>query len=77
MTDWKPRYSGPGRTGVCVCGHSWQDHHLGVVMNQAYYEATGEAYIPQECEFYGWNARGGLDSVGGIHCEMYRDAGEK
>jgi hypothetical protein len=21
------------KTGVCKCGHMWDDHHLGVVMN--------------------------------------------
>ena len=74
---WKPRYSGPGHTGICVCGHGWADHHLGLVMNPAYVEATGENYIPQECDFYGCNEEGGLDLEGKAHCFEYRDEGEK
>jgi hypothetical protein len=46
---YKPRYSGPNRTGICKCGHSWEDHHLGCVMNKEYGDATQEAYVPQEC----------------------------
>ena len=69
----KPRYSGPGRSGICVCGHSWEDHHLGCVMNTAYVETTHEGYIPQECVFYGFNEMGGLDNEGREHCQTYRD----
>jgi len=72
---YRPNYSGPGRTGVCVCGHRWNDHHLGIVMNPAFYDATGEEFFPQECEFYGCNERGGLDAEGNFHCGMYRDSG--
>jgi hypothetical protein len=60
-------------SGVCKCGHSWKDHHLGVVMNEDYLTATGEAYLPQECEFYGWNESGGLDKDGNDHCHNYID----
>jgi hypothetical protein len=67
------RYSGKGRSGTCVCGHSWEDHHLGMVLNQDYFEQTGEAYIAQECEFYGSNEMGGLDEEGNDHCHGYRD----
>jgi hypothetical protein len=69
----EPKYSGPNRCGVCVCGHSWEDHHLGVVMNAEYAEATGEAYLPEECEFYGFNEMGGLDAEGNNHCQKYVD----
>lgn len=67
------RYSGPNRSGICICGHHWEDHHLGVVMNEL--ETTGgrEAYIPQECEAYGFNETGGLDNEGKDHCFGYRD----
>ena len=71
----KPRYSGPDRTGICTCGHSWEDHHLGIVMNQDYYDATKEAYVPQECEFFGFNESGGLDENGEPHCFTYKDSG--
>lgn len=65
-----PRYSGPGRSGVCRCGHRWDDHHLGIVMNLNY----PEPYIPQECEFYGFNETGGLDAAGQPHCGGYVDS---
>lgn len=76
----EPRYSGPNRTGICKCGHSWQDHHLGVVMNLEYAETTGEAYLPQECEAYGFNEVGGLQFVAGKwidHCHSYKDQGDQ
>ena len=75
----KGRYSGPGRVGICICGHSWEYHHLGVVMNQEYGDATGEAYVPQECEFFGFNETGGLKYEGGDwvdHCQRYKDQGD-
>lgn len=76
MTEpvYHPRYSGPNCSGICVCGHSWEDHHLGMVMNPVYREQTGEAYIPQECEHYGSNEMGGLDADGNEHCWSYRDS---
>ena len=74
-TDPRRRYSGPGRTGICVCGHSYQDHHLGVVLNSEFGAATGECYVPQECEAFGSNEMGGLDSLGQEHCQRYRDSG--
>lgn len=67
------RYSGPGRSGICKCGHGWQDHHLGMVLNPDYVDATGEIYIPQECEHYGFNETGGLDQDGRPHCDRYED----
>ncbi len=69
-------YSGPGRTGVCICGHSWEDHHLGMILNHTGDgpDAMKEAYIPQECEFYGNNEMGGLDDDGNEHCFGYRDS---
>ena len=79
MAGQEPRYSGPNRSGMCVCGHPWDEHHLGVVMNREYAEATGEAYVPQECEHFGFNERGGLGFVNGKwvdHCHNYRDTGE-
>lgn len=71
----KPRYSGPGKSGRCKCGHFWQDHHLGMVMNLEFYNATQEAYVPQECEFHGSNEDGGYDSNGEEHCFSYEDCG--
>ncbi len=68
------QYSGPGRSGICVCGHSWEDHHLGVIVNQKIAEERHEMYVPQECEFYGHNEDGGLDAEGNEHCFGYRDS---
>jgi len=73
----KPRYSGPNRSGMCVCGHSWEDHHLGMVMNQDYWLATDESYVPQECEYYGFNEMGGCGPDGKMHCQNYRDTMEE
>jgi hypothetical protein len=70
---YQPRYSGPNRSGLCLCTHRWDDHHLGCVMNAEYYEQTGEAYVPEECEFHGFNETGGLGPNGEPHCGQYRD----
>ena len=68
-----PRYSGPNRSGLCVCGHKWDDHHLGMVMKPDYVKETGEIYIAQECEFYGFNEDSGKDANGNDHCWGYKD----
>ena len=68
-----PKYSGPNCSGTCQCGHSWEDHHLSMVMRQEYIEDTKEVYIPEECLFYGCNEAGGLDAEGNEHCWKYRD----
>ncbi len=71
-----PRYSGPNRTGMCICGHSWDHHHLGVVVRKEYVDETNESYVPQECEHYGHNEFGGLDAHGNTHCFGYMDTKE-
>lgn len=75
-----PMYSGPGRSGICVCGCSWRDHHLGVVMNEDYFQETGEDYAPGECERYGFNEVGGMKyneetKQWEHHCHQYVDRG--
>ena len=70
----QPRYSGPKCSGICVCGHSWEEHHLGIVLRQEYVDETGEGYIPQECEYFGFNEMGGLDAEGNDHCSHYQDS---
>lgn len=79
MSEWLPKYSGPDRSGVCVCGCSWQDHHLCMVMRQAYMDATQEAYIPDECCRYGSNEVGGMKynketGEWEDHCYGYQDS---
>ena len=81
MEKRKARYSGPNRKGICVCGCSWEEHHLGIVMNEEYYKATGEAYIPQECDNFGFNEVGGKKyneetEEWEDHCHQYRDVGD-
>ena len=74
--NWKARYSGPFHTGVCTCGHAWSDHHLGCVANQDYLDQTKENYVPQECEYWGFNEMGGKDREGKDHCHRYTDEKE-
>lgn len=79
--EYTSKYSGPLNSGICVCGHSWEEHHLGLVMNRDYIMATGEGYIPQECEYYGCNEIGGMmwDKDGMLveHCMGYVDRGRE
>jgi hypothetical protein len=80
-----PIYSGPNRSGICKCGHRWDEHHLGVVARQEYIEQTGECYIPHECEHYSCNEYGGYMPVKQpdgtteweYHCGSYRDSKEQ
>lgn len=69
----KPKYRKMFYSGICRCGHKWDRHHLGMVMNREYYEATGEGSIAQECEAFGFNERGGLGPDGEPHCFGYVD----
>jgi len=81
---WKPLYSGPGKSGICKCGHPWDQHHLGIVANIECLKQTKEEYVPQECEHYGCNELGGMmpdpKNKNGewiYHCGGYEDAGIK
>lgn len=71
-------YSGEGRSGICICGHFCEDHHLGVILNEDYLQPRSngivETYLPGECEYFGFNEMGGLDSEGKEHCFKYRDS---
>lgn len=75
--EYKPRYSGANRAGICKCGHSWEEHHLSAVVNLEYLKATNERYFPEECEFYGSNEQGGLGPNGEDHCHWYIDKLER
>lgn len=49
-------------------------------MRQEYVDETGEACIPDECCYYGFNEVGGMQCVDGEwidHCHGYRDSKEK
>src|ERR1700678_2368681 len=72
----KPRYSGPNRSGICICGCGWELHHLHSVMNTDYATETGETYFPDECNAFGSNQFGGMKLVGSEwvdHCHQYKD----
>ncbi len=59
-------------SGTCLCGHSYEDHHLGMVMNPEAAAIVGP-HLPGECVFFGTNEDGGLDEHGEAHCERYID----
>ena len=80
MTIPERRYSGPGKSGICVCGCKWDDHHLCMVVRQDYLDATQEQYIPDECCRYGFNEGGGMKynketGEWEDHCHGYEDRG--
>jgi hypothetical protein len=56
-----------------MCGHRYEDHHLGMVLNPEAYAVMGP-HLPEECEFFGSNEDGGLDENGDEHCHRYVDA---
>jgi hypothetical protein len=60
-------------SGTCICGHRWDRHHLSMVMNKEYFNATGEGSIASECLAFGFNEMGGLDQDGKPHCFGYID----
>lgn len=59
-------------TGMCICGHAFDRHHLGIIANTEAYEIMGP-YLAQECEAFGFNEMGGLDEDGNEHCGWYID----
>lgn len=69
----KAIYSGSNRSGICVCGHRWDEHHLGVVARSEATEPDGgpEGYIPQECEHFEFDEIGGLDDEGNPHFDEW------
>ena len=79
MEKREPKYSGPNCNGICVCGCSWEDHHMSIVMRQEYIDETGEYYILGECDAFGFNESGGLKwneetHEFDEHCYQYKDS---
>jgi hypothetical protein len=77
----EPRYSGPNRSGICVCGCRWYHHHLSCVLNEDYRNETQEVNVPEECVAYGFNEVGGMKFNQETkrwedHCHSYRDSKE-
>lgn len=64
-------------SGICICGHTWEKHHLCCVVRlEAYNWCVANnhpPYIPCECEYYGCNEMGGRDKNGEPHCFGYVD----
>ena len=78
----QPKYSGPNKSGVCICGCKWDEHHMMLVMRQEYIDETGEAYILGACEAYGFNEVEGkkYNEETGFweqHCSGYKDTQTK
>lgn len=63
-------------SGMCICGHKWDRHHLGMIVNPEAYEIMGPSYA-QECEAFGFNETGGLNPDGSDHCHHYIDVEDK
>ena len=78
--QYKAKYSGPGKIGICICGCSWENHHLMLVAQDLYIQETNEYYIPGECVAYGSNESGGMklneNGEWEDHCFGYRDKNE-
>lgn len=76
----KPTYSGPGKTGMCVCGHRWDQHHLHIIMDCAIMDARKEGYIIGQCLAHGHNEAAGMmwndEDEMVDHCHEYRDTGD-
>ena len=65
-------------SGICICGCSYEDHHLNVIMNWPEdLPADHPPYVPEECERYGCNEFGGLieeePDCWYDHCHQYKD----
>lgn len=60
-------------SGTCLCGHSWERHHLCMVANKRYSDLIGEGSVPGECLAFGHNETGGLDREGNVHCMGFVD----
>lgn len=58
----------------CLCGHTWDDHHHGCVMNPDYYDSpmTFQGLMAQECEATqtngDWHSE---DPADHCHCSNY------
>ena len=59
-------------SGTCLCGHTYDHHHLGIIASQEAADIMGP-YLPLECVFFGSNEDGGLDENGNGHCGHYID----
>ena len=76
--DWS-KYFPQYISGICKCGHDWDDHHLGAILNSDALDYLHKhhpdhpPYLAEECEYYGCNETGGKGPDGEEHCERYID----
>lgn len=61
-------------SGVCLCGHKVESHHLGCIVRQEVIDEIGECVVPGSCLYFGCNELEGLDEEGNEHCWSYVDA---
>lgn len=65
---------------MCVCGHSWKNHHLHIIMDCAIMDARKEGYIVGQCLAHGHNEAAGMmwndEDEMVDHCHAYRDTGD-
>ena len=56
---------------ICYCGHIWEEHHHGCVMNQEYFDhpLTIQGLMAQECEHNQVNGSYFLDKGEKGYCE--------
>ena len=66
-------------TGTCICGHSWDDHHHGFILNPQALIDAGEEHrnvhgiLGEECEFDQCNGEYFVDDP--CRCNNYEDVG--
>jgi hypothetical protein len=61
-------------SGVCRCGHAFDEHHLGAIVNEDCLAQLPHGHPPyraQECEYYDCNEGGGMGPDGCDHCHSY------
>jgi hypothetical protein len=71
-----PRPRIPAFTGVCRCGHAFDDHHNSMHLSAEHLATLPDgtrSYIAEECEHYGCNEEGGLGPDLRVHCLRYVD----
>ena len=61
-------------SGICRCGHSWEDHHGNIIMNQdtiSNLPIDHPSILPGECEANGFH------EFNDNHCHQYIDKDNK
>ena len=60
-------------SGICLCGHTWERHHLSMVARKEFTDLLNEGAMPGACLAFGCNEREGLDEKDELHCFGYVD----